>query len=257
MRQDFLPCVVIPVYNHAQFLGELLRRIRAFDLPCLVVNDGSSPEDSRVLERLCAETDSELLEQFPNQGKGTAVLLGMRRAAERGFTHCIQVDADGQHNVEDLPRLLTLARAHPDTLVTGVPMFDESVPRYRFISRYLTHVWVWIETLSLEIRDSMCGFRVYPLSPTLALTERVRVAGRMAFDTEVMVRLYWSGMPVLSLPTRVIYPDNGVSNFRLWRDNIAITWMHTRLCVGMLARSPLLLYRLIRRQLAGWRNRNS
>ncbi|MDQ2076972.1 glycosyltransferase family 2 protein [Marinimicrobium sp. ABcell2] len=247
--RTFAPCVVIPVYNHAQLLAESLPLIRALDVPCVVVNDGGNPKDTELLRTLCRETGSELCEQFPNRGKGSAVILGMRRAAELGYTHAVQVDADGQHNIEDIPRFLALAEQFPQALISGVPEYDESVPRHRFYSRYITHFWVWVETLSLEIRDSMCGFRVYPLAETLALADRVRIGRRMDFDTEVAVRLSWRGMPVMAVPTRVIYPENGISNFRLWRDNLAISWMHTRLCVGMLARLPLLLYRLVRRQL--------
>src|SRR5690625_7489555 len=78
-------------------------------------------------------------------------------------------------------------------MVTGVPQYDDSVPRHRYYSRYLTHFWVWVETLSLEIKDSMCGFRVYPLGDTLALIDRVNIGRRMDFDTEVAVGLCWRG----------------------------------------------------------------
>lgn len=249
MTETFAPCVVIPVYNHARLLAESLPRIRAMGVPCIVVNDGGTAADRALLADLCRATDSELCEQYPNAGKGAAVLLGMRRADELGYSHCVQVDADGQHNIDDIPRFLALAEASPRALISGVPLFDASVPRHRLYGRYITHFWVWVETLSLEIRDSMCGFRVYPLAETLALDARVRIGRHMDFDTEVAVRLSWRGMPVISVPTRVIYPENGISNFRLWRDNLAISWMHIRLCAGMLARFPLLLYRLLRRQL--------
>jgi glycosyltransferase involved in cell wall biosynthesis len=249
VSQVFSPCVVIPVYNHARLLAETLPRIRALNVPCVVVNDGGDRDETELLRSLCRDTGSELCEQFPNQGKGSAVIMGMRRATELGYSHAVQVDADGQHNIDDIPRFLALAEAHPRALISGVPEYDDSVPRHRFYSRYITHFWVWVETLSLEIRDSMCGFRVYPLAETLALADRVRIGRRMDFDTEVAVRLSWRGMPVVSVPTRVIYPENGISNFRLWRDNVAISWMHTRLCAGMLARFPLLLYRLLRRRL--------
>jgi len=247
----FAPCVVIPVYRHAHLLAQSLPRIRAFGVPCVVVNDGGNREETERLRDLCRDTGSELCEQFPNQGKGSAVILGMRRAAELGYSHALQVDADGQHNIDDIPRFLALAEASPQALISGVPNYDDSVPRHRYYSRYITHFWVWVETLSLEIRDSMCGFRVYPLAETLALADQVRIGRRMDFDTEVAVRLSWRGMPVISVPTRVIYPDDGISNFRPWRDNLAISWMHTRLCVGMLLRLPLLLYRLVRRHWPG------
>ena len=85
----------------------------------------------------------------------------------------------GQHDIADLPRLLECARAQPHALVTGVPRFDASVPPLRFYGRYLTHFWVWVETLSFEIRDSMCGFRVYPLSTTLSVWDEGDVGRRL------------------------------------------------------------------------------
>jgi hypothetical protein len=102
---------------------------------------------------------------------------------------------------------------------------------------------VWINTLSLEIRDAMCGFRVYPIAPTLALADRVRLGKRMEFDAEVIVRLFWEGVPVVNLPTPVTYRLDNVSHFRLWRDNLRISGKHARLFFGMLVRLPRLLLR--------------
>jgi predicted LPLAT superfamily acyltransferase len=119
------------------------------------------------------------------------------------------------------------------------------VPRARLYGRYATHVWVWINTLSLEIRDTMCGFRVYPLRETMALLARGALPPRMDFDTEVMVRLHWRGVRFVAVPTRVTYPVGGRSHFRLLDDNLRISWMHTRLFGGMLLRLPMLLWRKV------------
>jgi len=121
------------------------------------------------------------------------------------------------------------------------------VPRGRLYGRYATHIWVWINTLSLSIRDSMCGFRVYPLASTLALLDSERVGRRMDFDSEILVRLFWRGQPMHWLPVRVHYPLDGVSHFQLWRDNWLISAMHARLFFGMLWRAPRLLWRRWRR----------
>ncbi len=118
---------------------------------------------------------------------------GFRGAARRGFDHVLQIDADGQHDAADLPRFAALAEAHPDAVICGTPVYDESVPKGRLYGRYLTHVWVWINTLSFAIRDSMCGFRVYPLAPVLALIDAVEIGRRMDFDVEILVRLHWRG----------------------------------------------------------------
>jgi hypothetical protein len=172
-------------------------------------------------------------------------VAGFRAAAARGHTHVLQIDADGQHAAADIPLFLEQARRRPDAVIAGCPVYDESVPRARLYGRYATHVWVWINTLSLDIRDSMCGFRVYPLASLLPLLDATRIGRRMDFDSDVIVRLHWRGVPVVNQPTRVTYPLDGVSHFRMLRDNVRISLMHARLFVGMLLRSPLLLWRKV------------
>lgn len=229
------PCLLIPCYNHAGPLAAVLTRLAEFKLPCLLVDDGSEPVAAAALDALAAQHPWVSLLRHPhNQGKGGAVMTGLRRAHELGFSHALQVDADGQHDLADLPALLAEARQHPAALVSGRPLYDDSVPKGRLYGRYITHVWVWIETLSFAIKDSMCGFRVYPLASTCALLERVALGRRMDFDTEVMVRLHWAGVPMRFVPTRVIYPVDGRSHFRLFRDNLDISWMHTRLVCRLL-----------------------
>ncbi|MFM5416782.1 glycosyltransferase family 2 protein [Aeromonas dhakensis] len=229
------PCLLIPCYNHAGPLAAVLARLAEFELPCLLVDDGSEPVAAAALDALAARYPwVSLLRHSHNQGKGGAVMTGLRRAHELGFSHALQVDADGQHDLADLPALLAEARQHPAALVSGRPLYDDSVPKGRLYGRYITHVWVWIETLSFAIKDSMCGFRVYPLASTCALLERVALGRRMDFDTEVMVRLHWAGVPMRFVPTRVIYPVDGRSHFRLFRDNLDISWMHTRLVCRLL-----------------------
>ncbi|WP_330543726.1 glycosyltransferase [Aeromonas hydrophila] len=229
------PCILIPCYNHAGPLAAVLARLAEYELPCLLIDDGSEPVAAAELAALAARYPWVTLLRHPhNQGKGGAVITGLRRAHALGFSHALQVDADGQHDLADIPALLAEADKHPAALVSGRPLYDDSVPKGRLYGRYITHVWVWIETLSFAIKDSMCGFRVYPLAATCALLERVALGRRMDFDTEVMVRLYWAGVAVRFVPTRVIYPADGSSHFQLWRDNRDISWMHTRLVCRLL-----------------------
>ncbi len=246
--QQFSPCVLIPVYNHARTVPALLDALAEFQLPCILINDGSDAEATEQLRKLSIERPELVLEeQFPNQGKGAAVMLGLKRAHAEGYSHAAQIDADGQHCTADLAKLLAAAKNAPQALVTGTPIYDQSVPKGRLIGRYITHFWVWVETLSFSIRDSMCGFRVYPLAEAVALIDATPLGQRMDFDTEIMVRLYWRGVRVISIPTRVTYPEDGTSNFRLWRDNLYITRMHTRLFFSMLPRIPRLLWRNLTR----------
>jgi len=244
MSLTFRPCVVIPCYNHGAMMANVLSRLAPFGLPCLIVDDGSDEGTRLELERLAAEQSQvTLIRLAENAGKGTAVIRGLTESARAGYTHAVQVDADGQHAIEDIPQLLALAERNPEALISGQPIYDDSIPRSRLYGRWVTHFWVWIETLSLQLKDSMCGFRVYPVAPTLQLAERATLGKRMDFDTEVMVRLYWQGNASYFLPTRVTYPLDGLSHFDALKDNVRISLMHTRLFFGMLPRIPALLMR--------------
>lgn len=240
--------MLIPVYNHEHAIGQTLDSVLGHGLDVLLVDDGSDAGCARVLTGLRdLHADRVTLLRLPrNGGKGAAVKAGLRALHDWGYSHALQVDADGQHDIGDMPGMLEAARQHPHSLVTGYPCYDDDVPAIRFYGRYLTHVWVWINTLSLQIRDAMCGFRVYPLAATVALLEREPCGNRMDFDPEVMVRWHWRGGGLVNLPTRVSYPLDGVSHFNLLKDNMLITRMHARLFLGMLLRLPVILGRRIR-----------
>ena len=247
LSAEFKPCVVIPCYNHGATMASVVARLAPFNLPLLIVDDGSDKTTQTALERLVC--DGVTLLRLPqNSGKGAAVKYGLEAAAAQGYSHALQLDADGQHQIEDCPRMLAEAEAWPESLISGQPVYDDSIPKSRLYGRYATHVWVWIETLSLSLKDSMCGFRIYPLAATLALMRQCRIGKRMDFDTEIMVRLYWAGTPSRFVRTRVTYPQGGLSHFDALHDNLRISLMHTRLFFGMLPRIPSLLARKRRPQ---------
>jgi glycosyltransferase involved in cell wall biosynthesis len=241
----FRPCVVIPFYNHEGCVGAVVEGVIAQQLACVLVDDGSAPLAAAVLDGLVNKAPEQitLIRHPNNRGKGAAVLTGIRHAATAGYSHAVQIDADGQHRVADIPRFLEQAAAHPQALIVGFPQYDETVPPLRFWARYLTHVWVSINTLSRQIEDSMCGFRVYPLPAMVELYGKHKLGQGMNFDIEVLVRLYWAGLEIINLPTPVNYPADGVSHFRGWLDNYLISRLHATLFFGMLARSPMLIAR--------------
>ncbi len=247
MSASFRPVVLVPVYDHEGAIGAMVDAILKHPLPCLLVDDGSSPTCERVLRDIAsAHPERVQLVRLPqNQGKGGAIMAGFSAAAELGYTHALQIDADGQHDADSIPQFVKLAQADPAAMICGHPVYDESVPRHRLYARYLTHVWVWINTLSFQIRDSMCGLRVYPLAAVTRLMREQRLGRRMEFDTEVLVHLVWRGVRIVNVPTRVTYPSDGVSHFQAWRDNVLISRMHTRLFFGMVVRMPRLLWRKV------------
>jgi glycosyltransferase involved in cell wall biosynthesis len=235
-------CAIVPSHDHWKVVGTVVARLRAAGLAVFVIDDGSGEPARTVLAGLHDEAGGVTVVRLdPNQGKGCAVVAGFRLALAAGFTHAVQVDADGQHDLDALAGLLALSDRYPTALVSAQAVYDETVPLGRRIGRWVTHVWVWIETLSLDIADSMCGFRVYPLAAVGSLLARHGVGRRMDFDPEIMVRLFWAGTPVVMLPVKVIYPPDNTSNFDLLADNWRITRMHTRLVVAMLLHSPSIL----------------
>ena len=237
---------VIPVYNHPHYLQDLFEHLDRFNLPIVVVNDGSEHSCSEILKQLAQQfAQIHLVEHATNQGKGQAVITGLRKAQSLGLTHALQMDCDGQHDWHDITQFLEISAIDPQAMVIGQPIFDHSVPKGRLYGRYATHIWVWINSLSFDIKDSMCGFRVYPLTETLKVLDSAKFQLRMGFDSEILVRLKWNDVPFINVPTKVIYPEHGISHFQLWRDNWGMTKAHTRLFAGMLIRSPKLLSKKI------------
>lgn len=238
---------VIPVYNHHRTVKAVAASLNSHGLPIVLVDDGSDQECRVALEQFAVESGATLVRLDVNGGKGTAVIAGLKAARAAGFTHALQVDADGQHALADVPRFIEAARLAPDAVICGRPLFDASLPRARYIGRHINQFFVRLETLSFSrIRDAMCGFRLYPIGATLDIAENV--GRRMDFDVEVLVRLAWRGSPMHWIDTRVAYPDDGISHYRFVFDNLLLIRMHARLLAGMIWRAPrLILARLSRR----------
>jgi len=241
-------CAVVPSFNHSAKLAQISSALLAQKIAVIVVDDASTEEHAMVLQHICnACNDIHLVTHHENQGKGGAVITGLLMAQKLGYSHALQVDADGQHDLNDIHPLLELSAEYPNALISGKPIYDDSIPKGRLWGRSITHFWVHIETLSLQVKDTMCGFRVYPLESTCQLIKQVNLGKRMDFDIDIMVRLFWRNIDIRFVPTKVDYPEDGQSHFRALHDNVLISWLHTRLVIGMLVRSPYLLaHRLLK-----------
>lgn len=235
-------CAIIPVYNHPDKLEYLVERLSELNLPIIMVDDGSAADCREILQLLVKENSNVKMQtHLVNLGKGAAIKTGINMAQKIGFSHALQIDADAQHDLNDIPHFVESMKRHPDALIAGYPLYDETIPRSRYYGRYVSHIWVWINTLSMSIKDSMCGFRVYPVPQSWQLINEEKLGNRMEYDIEFIVRWYWAGQPLVQIPTKVIYPEHGLSHFRLLNDNCLISWMHARLFFGMLLRLPRLL----------------
>ena len=233
----------MPVYRHEKTSRHVVESLVNLNIPVILIDDGNAPEGHEILESVARDIpDVELVTHKRNLGKGAAMRSGMEAAVAAGFTHALQVDADGQHDMGAISLFINEVKEHPDDLICGYPQYDESVPKAREQGRKITNFWVAIETLSLKIPDAMCGFRVYPLASSWPVMKCLR-NNRMGFDIEMIVRLSWAGVKMLFFPVKVHYPKDGVSNFRMFHDNVVISMTHTMLCFGMLIRFPLILTR--------------
>ncbi len=239
------PLVILPSYNSGGQLVRTMSEAARFCEDVWVVIDGST-DGSGAGARAAARTmkGSRVILLDKNIGKGGGVLAGLRAARDEGFSHALVMDADGQHAATAIPEFLDRARREPEALIAGVPVFGPDAPPERVKGRLVGNFFATLETWGMGARDSLFGFRVYPIGPTLKILESTRGARRFDFDTVVAVRLLWAGVRVVNLPVPVRYPppsDGGVTHFRYLRDNLLLTRVHVRLCLEMLLRIPNLL----------------
>ena len=242
--------VLIPSYNTgARLVATVAEALRCWQ-PVWVVIDGSTDGSEQALLGMADRDPNLRVLWLPhNNGKGFAVRHGVCAAGAAGFTHVLTMDADGQHAAASIVAMMTLARARPEAMVLGVPIFDASAPRVRVIGRRLSNFWVDVETLWGGIGDSLFGLRVYPIAPLLAVFATTRWMRRFDFDPEAAVRLFWRGVPPINHPSPVRYfrpEQGGVSHFNYLRDNLLLTFMHARLLAGLVVRLPALCTRRIR-----------
>ena len=241
--------VLIPSYNTGAKLLETVAAARCHWRPIWVVIDGSTDGTGEALAEWARRDPSlRVLHRAENGGKGAAVLDGLRAAEAAGFTHALVMDADGQHPASLIARFMALSSGRPEAMILGVPVFDETAPRLRVLGRKVSNTLARIESLG-AIRDSLFGFRVYPLAALRRVMEGERFMRRFDFDVEAAVRLCWSGVPAINVPAPVRYfhaAEGGVSHFRYARDNLLLAGMHARLLLGFLWRSPRLLPRRFR-----------
>ncbi len=225
-------CAIIPTYNNPQTLEEVVRRVREHIADIVVVDDGSAEPARKVVQQLADAGRCQVVFRPQNGGKGPAVKTGLEWAHDHDFDYALQIDADLQHDTNDIPKLVAgVTETANGTLVLAQPTFDASAPKGRLRARKITAFMAMVETLSRKVGDPLCGFRVYPVATSL----QVRARGNaMDFDPEIAVRLVWAGVSVVHVPTPVIYrtaDDGGVSHYRGVVDTLLIAGAHVRLCV--------------------------
>ncbi len=217
--------IVIPAYNHGRQLHDVLAKTLRFGFPVFVVDDGST--DSTP-EMLALSPQVTVIRHEMNQGKGAALLDGFSLAAKVA-DYAITLDADGQHNPDDIPSLVGAVQRETRPLVIGKRsgMEHPNVPWTSRWGRRFSNFWVWA-SCGKWVSDSQSGFRLYPLPETLSLGARSR---RFQFEVEVLVRAIWSGIPIREVPVSARYDSatERISHFRPFVDFVRNFFVFTKL----------------------------
>ena len=232
--------VILPSYNTGPRLPAVIAEVLSYWRPALVVVDGSTDGSDKPLTDLARREPGLSVVSLPvNSGKGAAVIAGLAAARDRGYSHALVMDADGQHSAACIAGFMELSRRHPAAMILGRPVFGADVPAERLYGRKLSVGITCVETLGAAIADPLFGFRVYPVEPLLAVLGPRRGGRRYDFDTEAAVRLFWAGVEPINLPAPVRYftrSEGGISHFRYGRDNVTLVLMHLRLTLELCVR---------------------
>ena len=216
--------VVIPVYNHGATLQDVVEQVLRLHPEVLVVDDGSTDGGLESISGL----DVHRLRHPRNLGKGAALLSGAREAERLGMTHMVTLDADGQHDPEDLHLFMTALKESPRAIVVGKRNFETGyVPSGSRVGRRISNFWLWVQTRR-SLGDTQSGYRAYPIWVLKALKLRER---RYAFENEVLTKGAWAGIEFVEVNISTYYPadEERISHFHLLHDNMRLSLLNARL----------------------------
>ena len=212
-------CVLIPTYNNAGSLAQVITDVAQYTSNILVVNDGSTDNTAAVLKQFAF---IKQLTYQPNRGKGWALRHGFEFARQAGYKYAVTIDSDGQHFANDLPQFIADLKSHGDAIIIGARNMEQtSVPAKSSTGNRISSFWFWVET-GVKMTDTQSGFRLYPVH---LLADKKWITRKYEFEIEVMVRASWSGIPIRSVPVKVYYApkETRISHFRPFKDFTRIT----------------------------------
>lgn len=223
-------CVVIPTYDNAGTVVDVIERVRPHIKDIIVVDDGSADATAALLSQVPGIT---VVTHERNRGKGRALLSGFGKARELGFDSVITIDADGQHYPEDLPLFLEAAERMPAAIIVGSRGFGHKNmdAKSKFANRF-SNFWFALQT-GIRLPDTQTGYRLYPLDELHGLS---LITSRYESELELMVYAAWHAVPVRPIDVRVHYPrpEERVSHFRPGLDFTRISLLNTGLTLAAL-----------------------
>ena len=225
-QQSFIAhnvCVIVPTYNNAGTLGDLLASVQAYTDRIIVVNDGSTDGTVNVLAGF---SGLDLVSNNKNEGKGVALRRGFAHAIGKGYDYAITIDSDGQHFAKDLPLFLKELDAEKGQLIIGARnLHQENMPGKNTFANKFSNFWFWIDT-GIRAPDTQSGYRLYPLY----LMKDMRFYGKKyELEVEVLVRCAWKGIKITWIPVNIYYPpaEERISHFRPGPDFSRISVLNT------------------------------
>jgi glycosyltransferase involved in cell wall biosynthesis len=241
-------CVLIPTYNNAQTLGQVLQGVLAYTHQVIVVNDGATDATAAIL---AGYPQVAVVHLSQNRGKGYALRQGFKKAVALGYDYAITIDSDGQHYPEDLPVFLDALEQHPAAIMIGARNMEQSsVPRKSSFGNKFSNFWFRVET-GIRMDDTQSGYRLYPVRELGRLSFITR---KYEFEIEVLVRGAWAGLEVIQVPVRVYYPEKEkrISHFRPFQDFTRISILNTFLVtIAFLYIKPRDLFRRLKKKTSG------
>ena len=218
-------CVVIPTYNNAGTILQVIADVSAYSDAVFVVLDGPTDSTAELVRPL---PGIRLVDYTPNRGKGHALRKGFEAARNAGFRYAITLDSDGQHYAKDIVTLLAKAEEAPDTLIVGARKMEgaDQNKQSGFANRF-SNFWFRVETFH-SLPDTQSGYRLYPVRRMRGMRF---VSTKYEFEVEVLVKAVWRGIPVASVPIDVYYPPQAerISHFRPGPDFTRISFLNTYL----------------------------
>jgi glycosyltransferase involved in cell wall biosynthesis len=216
-------CVLVPTYNNAGTLRQVLDTLLTYTEHVLAVNDGSTDETKQILESSPGVKHTGYIK---NQGKGFALRTGFAFAQSLGYDYAITIDSDGQHYPDDLTMFAQALLTNPNAIIIGSRNMEQSsVPGKSSFGNKFSNFWFWVNT-GIRRNDTQSGYRLYPLQP---LSKIKFLTKKFEFEIEVLVRGAWAGIDVVEVPVKVYYPEKGkrISHFRPFKDFTRITLLNT------------------------------
>lgn len=223
-RMNALNCVVvIPTYNNAGTIARVISDVAAYSDNIMVVNDGSTDDTAQILSSF---SNIRTISCEKNRGKGYALKLALKTAAETGYNYAITIDADGQHFADDIPTFIDRIEQVPDSLLIGARnLTADNMPSRNTFANKFSNFWYKVETGRTMI-DTQSGYRLYPLRK---LRNMRFVTRRYEFEVEIIVRAAWQGINVENVPVKVYYApvEERVSHFRPLKDFARISVLNS------------------------------